>query len=469
MKRPQRLLINSVIFLLTAGIISVSLYNNIINYNLFSTDDGNKLSYSIFADGSSSEKVKESYIRPHYIAADGTAIKNFSISTDRASIDDLYSFLSPYLYTILKDSTVSASSSGYELWETTAKNEENIVYLSFHSDIPSAVLLSHLSKEKESLESLTQNSINISELMLVLYGESNGSYSFYALTRSENGAVHTLMPKNGYYQEGTRRLLFDAAAFSTLSNSTMSAPFVFTCESYLSAVTSAKRISPTLPLQSTSISTQRLSFLDITPTHLNESASSVLGIPTSAGRYTDENGNFITVDTRGTFSINGDSFSFNSSLDGGIKLSDYLPSSYKIINKADLYTAILASENLLSSLSAAQSEFFGGDAYPLFHSCSYEDGILTVRFSFFYSNISILTSGDKMPVFSVSIRDDRIISISSKLFSVNAEPYRTKNFLPKTMLEIFSNIDAPKEYFRLKLAYREENADGSTEWIVEHK
>ncbi len=446
----KKFLLNSLLSVLVAALIAVTVLNALSSPALFSSDSADK------DTGGSAGNVTGnaySFFLPEFIGAKGPLTGSIGLLANKASVTEVYEFLSPFIAAAFASGNgeyVSAAS-----WMSLI-GEENTVYLRYHSEMKAAMIGAHI----DGNYLLAGENPNVSEMLLVLsdHGENRTAYTLY--TRCKYGTVCRFTPKNTVYTKNGETVYFDAETFSQFSDLSGNSEFDYLAFQNISGIPQTSLMLQSQHILSAPPAPSGLRF-GKTDSELSSELLAALGFtPAGLGIYTDETGATVYINTLGTLRRTPEALIFEAAFDGGIPLS-------VTENKGDAYSVLedmYSAEALLSHLNTVQSELFGSDAYPMLTEVRTEDTALTLVYKYFFDNIMII--GDGIDV-TVTIESGKLIYANISFLNANDISYRVKNYPIFTVLRVLTPAASPEHCSLLRLAYKVERGDCYTEWILE--
>ncbi len=449
----KKLLFNSLLIALIAALIAVTVLNALSSPALFSSESGEK-------DTQSSEKsratIAQSFLLPEFIGAKGPLTGSIGLLANKASVTEVYEFLSPFI------SAAFSSGKGEYVFSTiwtSLISEKNTVYLRYHSEMKAAMISAHI----DGNYLLQGENPDVTEMIFVLNdnGENHTVYTLY--TRSRHGTVCRFTQSNSVYMKNGEPVYFDDETFSQFSDLSGNSEFDYLTFQNISGIPKKSLMLQSQHILSAPPSPSGLRF-EKTDGELSSELLAAIGFtPAGLGIYTDDTGATVYINTLGTLRHTTESLAFEASFDGGIPLSvtENAESAYSVLE--DAYSA----EALISRLNSIQPALFGGDAYLMLTEAHADGTALTLRYSYFFDNIMIMDDESGAPAVSLTIENGKLTYADISFLNANDISYRIKNYPMFTVLRVLTPSSSPKHCSVLRLAYLIGEGDRYTEWILE--
>ncbi len=448
----KKLLLNTLILVLTVALIAVAVLNAVTTSGLFTaseeiyehTNDGDSLSENAFR-----------FLLPEFIGAKGAQLNALGFYANSEATAEVYSFLSPLI--------CAAFTSGNGEYIENAEwlsliGESNVIYLRYHAAYTAAMIAAHLGC---TLPVKGENP-EVAEILLTVSdtGAENAGYTLY--TRDLSGRVCAFTAERGYKLNGDTVLL-DKEAFSRFADLSGSSEFDFVLFSNISGIPEKSLLTPSQPILSTPPAPGGLRFESSFGEPSSELLATLGFTPAGLGSYTDDTGARVYVNTLGTLRYREGNMEFEAAFDGGIVLegTNGKDGAYSV------FESIYAVEDLLAHLNGIRPDLFGNDASLMLTRAETDGSSLTLRFGYYYSNVMILDGNGNAFGITVTVKDGSIRSIDADLINARDISYRIKNYPMFTVLRVLTPSVSPKTYSALRLAYRAGEGDVYTEWMLE--
>ncbi len=448
----KKILLNSLLIVLVAALIAVTVLNALSSPALFSSENGEKGYQSSEKTGAGSD----SFLLPEFIGAKGPLTGSIGLLANKASVTEVYEFLSPFISSAFASGHGEYVFSG--IW-TSLISEENTVYLRYHSELKAAMISAHI----DGNYLISGENPDVAEMILVLSddGENHTVYTLY--TRSRLGTVCKFKAKSTAYTVNGEFVYFDAETFSQFSDLSGNSEFDYLAFQNISGIPKKSLMLSSQHILAAPPAPSGLRFGD-TDSELSSELLAALGFtPAGLGIYTDDTGATVYINTLGTLRRTPESLTYEAAFEGGIPLSvtENGDNAYSVLE--DTYSA----ESLMSRLNTIQPGLFGEDAYLMLTEAQANGTAITLRYGYFFDNIMIMGSDNSSPEVTVTIENGKLIYANISFLNANDISYRIKNYPMFTVLRVLTPTSAPEHCSLLRLAYKVGQGDCYTEWILE--
>lgn len=449
----KRLLLNTLITILVCALLAVTVLYAITASGLFTASEEE---YMHTDSGDAEIATAFRFLMPEFIGARGSAIGSVGFLAGDEATEEIYSFLSPAICAAFADGTGTPVAGG--LWSELIR-ENNVIYLRYHSRYTAAMIAAHLG----STSSIKGENPTVSEILMVLDGEDPDSGKYVLYTRNTNGDLCVFATEGGY-RAGGKAVLIDTETFSRYSELSGNSPFNFVALSNISGIPAASLLSPSQPVLDTPPAPAGLNF-EATEGELSSELLAFLGFPPAGlGNYVDDlTGARVYVNTLGTLRHSASNIEFEATSEGGISLLG----TNDNVDAYSVFESIYAVEALLSRLNEQRPDLFGNDARLILTETTAENGAVTLKYGYFYSNVMILDANGERCGITVTVKNGKILHINADLLNARAISYRIKSYPMFTVLRVLTPSVSPKVYSALRLAYRVADGDVYTEWMLE--
>ncbi|MBQ8187259.1 MAG: hypothetical protein IJ037_10385 [Clostridia bacterium] len=309
--------------------------------------------------------------------------ERWGISASANIVGELFRLASPAITEILTPECLAGEIDTAE-WTALAE-EKYSVYLRFHERTPlsALTLFTGLYSGSEPDGGVTGYA---SELLLLPYGESieHKTGIMRAAVRDTDGTAHL------YIKLRPDEMLTPEDLEQTVTSYRSSlGTFVFAGEDYSAA-------SPTEPVFVTPVEFRNIIIIGDTGTLLAESddeSEKLLRVfdinpDKLLSSHTESDGTRTFVDTQGMLSIRKDGISYQSTSDGGIRLSDI---TGVMTDDASLHSYIGAAVVLWREIHDIGETYVGEDASLQLSGISAGEGVVKVSFAYAVDNLRIMT------------------------------------------------------------------------------
>lgn len=443
----KKIMLNTLLTALVAALVAVTVLNALSSTALFSSDGGEK-SY----EGTSGQNDTNGFLLPEFIGAKGPLTGSIGLLANKASVTEVYAFLSPLISAAFSDGRGEYVSSS--VWNDLI-GEENTVYLRYHSELKAAMIFAHI----DGNYILSGENPYVSEMLFVL-NEADDSRTVYTVyTRSKNAAVCRFTAEDGYKANGSA-VYFDTETFARFSDLSGNSEFDYLAFQSISGIPERALMLKSQYILATPPAPSGLRFGQ-TDAELSSELLAALGFtPAGLGVYEDDTGATVYINTLGTLKHSAKRLTFEAAIDGGIPLSVTKSNAgaYSVLEEAH------SAEKLIFGLNSIQPELFGEDAYLMLTNAQASGTALTLKYRYFFDNVII--TGDDLEV-TLTVENGKLVYADICFLNANDISYRIKNYPMFTVLRVLTPGAAPKHCSLLRLAYKVGDGDCYTEWILE--
>ncbi len=362
-------------------------------------------------------------------AGDVRAVVNSSLA-----MEDLYGKLSPLLRSAFETAPAVADADAWR----AAVLASDVIYIGYHGMYPYQVIHAFLGAGKGGDGYVLRSDfVDVQELCLLF---SNGEVTLF--TRGSSGVHLFRTPYEGdmleylSYADGYRDVFYECQ----LTDAEIGAAVVLT-----------ERVE-----------TRDIEVIGGIPALLYENEEQLLTTlytwqfnPDKLNYYTEPDGATVYVESHGVLWHGEDRVIYTAAENGGVPVDEFA-----VPQDRSIYTYLKVASSLLSSLSAMDARYTGGDASLRLVSVTAKEDSVVLKFGLFLDNLPVYVQGDTI-AFSMTFQDSTVTEMVWRPMLVQ-KGLGTQN----SMFEVFAQ--SVLESANVRLAYRVEGLEETTgaQWVA---